>query len=416
MFALQGYPATTHKQIVSRAGVSTAVLWRNFGSKSRLLLEVVIEPFGAVVRDMAEAVAHAGSRGGEDLSEAFVADLYRRLTPHDQNLRALLTALQSPDGDELMAEFGKRLDALFDELHPQLAADSASADQARTADIGLRVIVGTVTAVVVLHEWFFTAEQIDQPARIIEVLGSMCPYGRRIDWPSPADITVARDDLEVDAAAEPPAPVPALPDGRQRRGSSDVRQALLTSATNLFSTSGFSATSYRDIAQVAGTSESALYRHFGSKSNLLVEGVLKPFTDAFDSATRRWARMPPDSRRDRQIQLVSELYVSLRSHRQLLRVLMGLSHDPQHPQLHATVTAWFADALEELHLLTRERVRHETDLTAEPDLRLRAFMAMALATTALDDWFFSPGTDAAPGDVVAVISHLVSLGRRPPRA
>src|SRR4051812_41888468 len=46
LFAEQGYQATPQKQIATDAGVSTSVLFRNFGSKSQLLVEAVIEPFG----------------------------------------------------------------------------------------------------------------------------------------------------------------------------------------------------------------------------------------------------------------------------------------------------------------------------------------------------------------------------------
>jgi Bacterial regulatory proteins, tetR family len=42
LFAEQGYPATTQRQIASAAGVSPSVLFRNFGSKSQLLRDIVI--------------------------------------------------------------------------------------------------------------------------------------------------------------------------------------------------------------------------------------------------------------------------------------------------------------------------------------------------------------------------------------
>jgi AcrR family transcriptional regulator len=415
LFASQGYPATTHKQIVSLAGVSTAVLWRNFGSKSQLLLEVVIEPFGAFVEDVVTAVASMDARAGDGLAAPFVADLYRRLLPHQRNLRALLTALQSADGEGLMREFGIRLDTLFAQLRPHLGADDAASDEVRQAEVALRVAVGMVTTAVVLHDWFFTPEQYADPERVIGVLSSMCAFGTRVDsWSTgpPVSHSPESDEQRDGGLSEPPAQIPELPDGRQRRGSSDVRQALLASATRLFSVSGFSATSYRDIASAAGTSESALYRHFGSKSNLLVEGVLKPFTDAFESATRRWARMPAGDRRSRQAELIVELFGNLRAHRQLLRVLMGLASDPDHGDLHAAVTSWFAAAFEELHLLTGQRARHESDLTAEPDLRLRAFMAMVLSMAALDDWFLPPDDAIRSAEVVAVMSDLVTLSRR----
>jgi AcrR family transcriptional regulator len=300
-------------------------------------------------------------------------------------------------------------------LRPHLGVDDGDCDEVRRAEIALRVAVGMVTAAVVLHDWFFTPEQYADPERVIGVLSSMCAFGIRTDsWSTtpPFDDSAGLDEQDSQGLIGPALHIPELPNGRLRRRSSDVRQALLASATGLFAMSGFSATSYRDIATAAGTSESALYRHFGSKSNLLVEGVLKPFTDAFESATRRWARIPVMDRRSRQAELIVELYGNLRAHRQLLRVLVGLASDPQHSDLRSAVISWFAAAFEDLHLLTGQRVRQESGLTAEPDLRLRAFMAMVLAAAALDDWFLPPEDAIRSGEVVAVMSDLVTLSRR----
>ena len=53
------------------------------------------------------------------------------------------------------------------------------------------------------------------------------------------------------------------------RGREDVRQALIQSATKLFSERGPAAVSVREIAQQAGVNHGLVHRHFGSKKGLL---------------------------------------------------------------------------------------------------------------------------------------------------
>ncbi|NTU74909.1 MAG: TetR/AcrR family transcriptional regulator [Anaerolineaceae bacterium] len=50
----------------------------------------------------------------------------------------------------------------------------------------------------------------------------------------------------------------------------DTRQRLINAALTLFGQSGFNQTSTRAIAEAAGVNEVTLFRHFGSKKNLLM--------------------------------------------------------------------------------------------------------------------------------------------------
>lgn len=197
-----------------------------------------------------------------------------------------------------------------------------------------------------------------------------------------------------------------------RRNSDEVRQALLAAASQLFVQSGFAATSYLDIASTASTSESALFRHFRSKSNLLIEAVLEPFAEALDSVSRRWAEVAPEIRRARQPEFVADLYLTLLADRQLLRILMGVANDPAHSDLNAAVSARFARTFEQL--LAQQEAQTDHEHSYQPETRLRAALAMITGAAVLDDWFLSEADGIDPARTISAISELISRGRRPP--
>ena len=408
LFAEQGYPATTQRQIASAAGVSPSVLFRNFGSKSQLLIEAVVDPFGAFVSDVYSALDLTGG-DRQSLARGVIEDLQRRLGTHRLSLRALLTTLQSTDGDVVMRETGARMDTLFDRLAPMLETSRGASEGAiGSSELALRLLVGTITTMVVLDDWFLPRAPRPRQRQLADLLASMT-----------AAFSDDHGTVSVSSAPPPESDRTATPKnttaGRERNGrrpTDEVRQSLLTAATRLFVERGYSATSYRDIAIAAATSESALYRHFGSKSSLLTEAVLQPFTSDFEAVSRRWALTPPDSRRARQPEFVGELYAVLARHRKPLRTLMGLANDPQHAELHAATAAWFARTFTELTAVSVHRARTENASLYEPELRIRAVMAMVLAAVALDDWFMPRDERAVqPGQVIPAVSALITSAR-----
>jgi hypothetical protein len=101
------------------------------------------------------------------------------------------------------------------------------------------------------------------------------------------------------------------------------------------------------------------------------------------------------------------------ANRHLVRVLMGLAHDPKHDDLNQMTTQWFARTFATLGGLSRDRARAEGITPYEPELRIRAVVAMVMAAAALDDWFLlRKGTVLAGAPVADAISALIDLGRR----
>jgi AcrR family transcriptional regulator len=62
-----------------------------------------------------------------------------------------------------------------------------------------------------------------------------------------------------------------------RNGEESTRERILTSATRLFAERGFESASMPDIAKAAGITAGAIYKHFESKGDLLLEVVTRSF-------------------------------------------------------------------------------------------------------------------------------------------
>lgn len=70
------------------------------------------------------------------------------------------------------------------------------------------------------------------------------------------------------------------------RAGTDTRAQILEASLELFLSNGFARTSLREIAEKVGISKPALYYHFDSKDDLLME-LLAPITKAMDELLDR---------------------------------------------------------------------------------------------------------------------------------
>jgi hypothetical protein len=79
--------------------------------------------------------------------------------------------------------------------------------------------------------------------------------------------------------------------------------------------------------------------------------------------------------------------------------------------VNAAVTDWFASTFAELS--AQQEARAGVDHGFEPDLRLRAALAMIVAAAVLDDWFLPHHGGPDPAATIGAISDLITRGRRP---
>jgi AcrR family transcriptional regulator len=400
LFAERGYEGTTLREVARVAGVSNSVLFRHFASKPALLRAVVIEPFASFVDDVLPLLQSVAD--GRQ-APRFVAELRAHLEPRRGSLRALLSALQSADGDAVMAEVGEQLAPMFDRV--RTSPRGAARGDAEEMDVRLRLVVGAVATVVVLDEWFAPDDTDPTGAALIDTIGQLASRYPDGDGGASHEVPALAGGSSRSSGREEPA---ALPAGRRRRATVEVRRELLRSAEASFVTRGFAATTYADIARGARTSESALHRHFGSKQNLLAEAVLEPIAAALSELPDWWASGGDGPPAGERVRLVARLHDTFGGHRPLVRTLMSVASDPAHREIGRTVAERLAGIFGQVRGRATRPERERED-----DLRLRAAIALALAASSLDDWFLRGATGVDRERIVAEMARVVSDRDRP---
>lgn len=190
LFAEQGYDATTYRQIARRAGASPSVLFRHFGTKGNLLVEAVIEPFTTFFTGFS-AEWEGPDRPGHDryaLIREFVAELYRVITERRTVVRAMLSAMQSVEGDDLMRQVGQRLAAALDQLTGVAEGYARlGPHQPSESSIVVRATIGMVLLVGSMDPWLTSADGTrPDDAQIIDVMADLVLRGGDPDGRTPA--------------------------------------------------------------------------------------------------------------------------------------------------------------------------------------------------------------------------------------
>jgi AcrR family transcriptional regulator len=115
------------------------------------------------------------------------------------------------------------------------------------------------------------------------------------------------------------------PSGRRRRRTPDqVRELLITSGRDLFSTYGYAGTHTRQIARTADVSETLIYTHFGGKAGLFRKAVLEPFVLFMSEYLEEWRDYSgdPHSRERPARRYVEGMYDLLRNNRGLAMAML----------------------------------------------------------------------------------------------
>ncbi|HEY1973060.1 MAG TPA: helix-turn-helix domain-containing protein [Pseudonocardia sp.] len=176
----------------------------------------------------------------------------------------------------------------------------------------------------------------------------------------------------------------------------EVRQALIEAAAELFATKGYSGTGTKEIASAAGTSETTIYRQFGSKSELFSAAVAEPFHDFLAEYETFFERaMQRDDWTDQVIteRSIERLYHHLRERRNSVLAMIYVHADPAaaQPARHARerIEAFFA-ALHQIGVRRWRRDPGGLDVDRLP-LNHRFLVAIVFTMAALDSWFVPAG-------------------------
>lgn len=146
-----------------------------------------------------------------------------------------------------------------------------------------------------------------------------------------------------------------MPSARAPLPASPARERLLATATELFTTRGYAATSTREIVEGAGVTKPILYHHFGSKEGIFL-AIVRRMEQEFDAIFAELAasRGTPLERLRAFCHLVLR---SVETHVEEVRLLHALFYGPAHGTPEIALLAFPCKIEETLSALLREAMR-----------------------------------------------------------
>jgi AcrR family transcriptional regulator len=197
--------------------------------------------------------------------------------------------------------------------------------------------------------------------------------------------------------------VPGTP--RARRSTEEVRSLVLASARRLFSLYGYGGTSTRDIANDAGVTAPAIYRHFGSKEGLFEAAVEEPLHVAVDGFLQDWEFLGPDRANNAAaVRLYMKSLVSLlRDNRELITAYL---HNRSHSDQEESVLSYELSSVVDR---VQSAITDQGLVGVDVHVVVRCVTGMVLALVLYDDFLFPPN-DHPSND--RILNEVVALTLR----
>ena len=200
----------------------------------------------------------------------------------------------------------------------------------------------------------------------------------------------------------------------RRRTTQEAHSALLSAAATVFGRKGLGGATTREIAELAGTSETAIYRRYHSKSDLFVAAAAEPFIQFLDHYRAVWLSQLDEQWEDDRLlrAFIGQVYDDLTARREALQALIAATDDPGASAAVGMAKTRIEEIFSELGSIASERARRVGGYAPErADTWLRLIVGMILSITAFGDWLL-PGDRTHPSrdEVVDSITELVLHG------
>jgi AcrR family transcriptional regulator len=203
---------------------------------------------------------------------------------------------------------------------------------------------------------------------------------------------------------------PATKATRRRRG--EPRRLLLDAATELFARQGFTNTTAREIADLAGVSEPLLFRHFGSKVGLFREALVVPFlalVDEFEGTWQLGALSTLDGE-EASRRFLGDLFDRFQENRGIVLTLWGTEAETVPELVDSGVCDEITNGLRRLiDVSTGDDTAAEGRSVSDRELSDRAAVAMVAGVALFGQSVFlgrrAPSRDALVEETVQTILH-----------
>jgi len=201
---------------------------------------------------------------------------------------------------------------------------------------------------------------------------------------------------------------------RPRKSTETLRTELLSAAATVFARRGYGGASTKEIANLAGTTQASIYRHYGSKSDLFVAAVADPFIELIETYTAAFteqSRHNPDPYRLTETH-IANLYDHLYAKRTAILALICASGDPDAEQPVRTVVTRLNEMFEVFQTVSLDVWQHGGPYQIEhAKLWHRLIAGMVVSATALEPLFLPDGWyKPSRNEVIDVMTTMITSG------
>lgn len=199
---------------------------------------------------------------------------------------------------------------------------------------------------------------------------------------------------------------------RRRRG--EPRRLLLEAARDLFARQGYSNTTAREIAQVAGVSEPLLFRHFGSKVGLFREALVVPFLELVDEFEGTWqlGALSTLDGDEATRQFLGDLFDRFQANRGIVLTLWGAEADTVPELAESGVCDEITDGLRRLiDVSTGDAGPRSRRSASDDELGNRAVVAMVAGVALFGQSVFLGRRAPSRDDLVDELARTILHGR-----
>jgi TetR/AcrR family transcriptional regulator len=142
---------------------------------------------------------------------------------------------------------------------------------------------------------------------------------------------------------------------KEAEAGGEVRERLLSGATELFASKGYAATTVREIVERAGVTKPVLYYYFRSKEGIFLDLMREPFSKF--SVLVEEALLPAGSARDRLFRLCLRAYDTFVENLDAARVMYSIYYGPPQGAPFVDFDAYHLRFQEALLQVLREGIR-----------------------------------------------------------